>query len=40
MTNTLNKIEMTNIWIEQLAHNDNNQLKKPIIHKKYPETIS
>ena len=27
MTNTLNKIGMTNIWIEQLAHDNNNQLK-------------
>ena len=40
MTNTLNRIGMANIWIEQLAHGNNNQLKKPTINKKYPETIS
>ena len=33
MTNTLNRIGMTNIWIEQLAHDNNNQLKKPSINK-------
>ena len=32
MTNTLNRIGMTNIWIEQLAHDNNNQLKKPSIN--------
>ena len=33
MTNTLNRIGMTNIWIEQFAHDNNNQLKKPTINK-------
>ena len=33
MTNTLNKIGMTHIWNEQLAHDNNNQLKKPTINK-------
>ena len=36
-TNTLNRIGMTNIWIEQLPHDNNNQLKKPT---KYLETFS
>ena len=32
MINTLNRIGMTNIWIKQLAHDNNNQLKKPKIN--------
>ena len=40
MTNILNRIGLTNIWIEQFAHDNNNQLKKPTINKKYLETIS
>ena len=32
MTNTLNKIRMANMWIEQLEHDNNNQLKKPTIN--------
>ena len=33
MTNTLNRIGMTNIWIEQFAHDNDNQLKLPTINK-------
>ena len=33
MTNTLNRIGMTNRWIKQLAHDNNNQLKKTKINK-------
>ena len=33
MTNTLNRIGMTDLWIEQLAHDNNNQLKKPTLNK-------
>ena len=40
MTNPLNRIGMTYIWIEQLAHDNNNQQKKPTINQKYLETIS
>ena len=33
ITNTLNRIGMTNIWIEQFDHDNNKQLIKPTINK-------
>ena len=34
MTNTLNRIGMSNIWIDQFEHDQNEQLNKPIINKR------
>ena len=33
MTNTLNRIGMSNVWIDQFEHDQNQQLNKPIINK-------